>query len=52
MLANKGEKRVYQIPTDTHAQVLACGSASGEVDNPLIIFLRQRFNYERLNGFS
>ncbi|KAK3801430.1 hypothetical protein RRG08_041785 [Elysia crispata] len=53
VLASKGEKRVYQVSTDTHTQmtVLACGSAAGEVHNPLIIFPGRRFNYDPLDEF-
>ena len=52
-MTGKEDKRVYQVTSDTHTQitVLACGSASGEVLNPLIIFPGQRFSYNPLEGF-
>ncbi|GFS25415.1 tigger transposable element-derived protein 6-like protein [Elysia marginata] len=56
VLASKGDKRVYQVSTDTHTQitctVLACGSAAGEMLSPLIIFPGQRFGYDPLEGFK
>ena len=54
VVAPKGDKRVYQVTHETHKQVtvLACGSASGTVHAPLLIFPGQRFNYNQLDGFE
>ncbi|GFS09135.1 PiggyBac transposable element-derived protein 4-like [Elysia marginata] len=54
VLASKGDKRVYQVSTDTHTQItdLACSSAAGEMLSPLIIFPGQRFGYNPLEGFK
>ncbi|GFO22012.1 hypothetical protein PoB_004851700 [Plakobranchus ocellatus] len=46
-------KRINQVTKETHKQinVLACGSAAGNLMAPLIIFPGQRFTYDPLEGF-